>query len=172
MSAFSRCSLGRRLRRCSISGAASNTTASTFGHLFIFLFTFHIARHWDRNEQSILSLSLSQKSHLSLPYKSHLSLPHKSHLSLPHLMRQSFDHHHYEKPKRATWQSSVPTFHLWITTSLCSTAMTKKRKIVDFSNPCDNKSHCNVRGITFLNFFSVFIAVFLNFFTIIYIEVR
>ena len=34
--AFSRRSLGRRLRRCSISGAASNTTARAFGHLFIF----------------------------------------------------------------------------------------------------------------------------------------
>ena len=44
--AFSRRSLGRRLRRCSISGAASNTTASAFGHLFFFtLITicFHIS---------------------------------------------------------------------------------------------------------------------------------
>ena len=34
--AFSRRSLGRHLRRCSISGAAKNTTARAFGHLFIF----------------------------------------------------------------------------------------------------------------------------------------
>ena len=34
--AFSRRSLGRHLRWCSISGTAKNTTARAFGHLFIF----------------------------------------------------------------------------------------------------------------------------------------
>ena len=38
LSAFSRRSLGRRLRRCSISGAASNTTFYAFGVLPIFFY--------------------------------------------------------------------------------------------------------------------------------------
>ena len=67
-----------------------------------------------------------------------LSLPHKSHLSLPHLMRQSFDHHHFEKPQRATWQSINREFcraKLGKHADACDSLRDFRQKIVAIHSP-------------------------------------
>ncbi len=57
--AFSRRSLGRRLRRCSISGAAANTTFRTFGVLPVFSIF-------------VISNTTKQSKNKGFPTKNHL----------------------------------------------------------------------------------------------------